>query len=494
MSTSDHPTRIARAFADRAFADLELLRAAPAFGGAEVLRARRVHERGEGEPVHLALFGPVRPEITARLIAVAEAGAQSVHDQVARVLEVGEHHGGLYALAEAIEGLPVATVVDTLRKRKSALELTVIVAIGLELASLAHELHDRSDVWDADGGVGLSTVFPAGFRLEAAVLQADGRVAVRPLAAAAADPRAPTAFWAPELARRPGSAASDVFLVTQVLRALLSGDPTATGPPRVGAKAGSLGPMLAAGLAPNPDERLGLFMLVERLEHELQKLCAFEAHELIASVMEDEGLGSADDTSPQASDPRPGAATEAIRARLRTAKNALIVRWPRRGSEPRGRSPEPHLTALQDRVPLGDGSSEAIGRVFTEEGDNLGLEIAVDVDFESQSETDAIPRARVAAVLDLAAASLHNTESATQTQTQRPGWELTAESDPPWVSVSDEVQMVAEARQSPPITPSEIEGGPTVEMNLGRLPLVADKDDDDEEDPDVTADPDEPRR
>src|SRR5689334_19947141 len=122
------------------FADFALLRSEPSYGGAEVLRAKRVLANGAGDAVHLALFGDVQRERAARLASVASIAAQTAHDQVARILEVGTAGNALYAAAVPAEGVDVASILEQERRRKAVPDVAFSVSLALQLAQIAAEL------------------------------------------------------------------------------------------------------------------------------------------------------------------------------------------------------------------------------------------------------------------------------------------------------------------------------------------------------------------
>ncbi len=441
------------------FADFALLKAVPSYGGAEIVLARRARptpiDRARplppvADPVHLALFGDAEAAEAARIIAVASSAAQTAHEQVARILEVGAHDGTLYATAVAVDGVDVAATVEHDRRRQAAPDVAFSLAVAQQLAQVALDLHERGDVWAEDDGTGLSALFPAGLRLDALVLRKDGRLAVRILAGAAADPARPTAFRAPELATHKPTVASDVFVAAQALRALLTGDAAAMSAPRFGPAAAQLGPLLAAALAKNPDERLGLFMLVERLGVELERVAGrTPAAAVAASFLKREYRALVPDDADDSSTTTPSLP--------RSAGKAPTVFWPAPKKKDAVAAPvaadtfdlDAGLTAELPLLPGGDDSSSAVGRVFDELEDD-------DEDFV----TEPIARAD----LERAAAGI--------TITERPAAhkrsEGTSESEPPWISMSEDFALVdgasPEAKGAPPPDIAELETGPTVEM------------------------------
>src|SRR5438309_1207526 len=119
------------------FADYALLRSEPSYGGAEVLRAKRVLPNGgTGDAVHLALFGDADTDRAARLASVASIAAQTAHDQVARILEVGTAGKALYAAAVPAEGVDVAAVLEHERRRKQVPDVSLVISIALQLAQV----------------------------------------------------------------------------------------------------------------------------------------------------------------------------------------------------------------------------------------------------------------------------------------------------------------------------------------------------------------------
>lgn len=237
------------------FADFALLRASPSYGGAEIVRARRVGERGLEAPVHLALFGAnsVRDAaLEQRLLDLAEGSAHVEHDAVVHIAEVGRFEGSLYAITAPLEGVDLATLLEHDRRRRAKLDARFVLAIAFSLARVVQDLHELGDVWSA-GAVGLSTLFPAGLRPEAVVLRPDGAVLLRVLSAA--DDGTPSAYRAPELDHELGGAAADVFAVIQVLRALLAVDVNAQAAPRLPEKSAALPTLLVGALQRRPEDR-----------------------------------------------------------------------------------------------------------------------------------------------------------------------------------------------------------------------------------------------
>lgn len=408
----------------------------------------------------MAFFGPVREPVVARLVAAADAVGRSVHDRVGRILEVGSSSGALYAVAEAVEGVPLSALIERQRRTRASPHVELALAITFQLAELANDLHDRSDVWDVAAGVGLSSLFPAGLTLDAVILLPDGAVMIRPLAAAANAPESPSAFRAPELGKQPASAASDVFLVAQTLRALLSGDSTAMSPPRLAGALAAFAPLLAAGLAPNPDERLGLFMLLERLQTWLSTTGRDAAAVVMEAVQSEPETAFARDP-----DPAPSPAALALGAQPAAARAVLEVAWPRRPQSAPPGAPEIADVAFETTVvPLRHQTapvSEVVGRVFTGEGKSP---------FERPQETEAWARPSASMTLDVAVASLDDPTGETRQRSADAARHTSQPGEPPWLSESDLAPL-----SSPPIPPprgapipnlAEMDAGPTVEMKL----------------------------
>lgn len=427
------------------FADFALLHAVPSYGGAEVLRAQRILPQGEGPAVHLALLGQ-DAGVLARVVAMAEAGTLAAHEQVARIHEVGRFEGEGYAVADAVDGVELGAVLEHDRRKKVVPDLAFALAVAHQLAQLAVELQERGDVWAADGGAGLSALFPSGLRLDGVVVRADGKVAVRVLAGAGHDSSRPTPFRAPELRHGRPSASSDVFLVTQVLRALLSCDPSATSAPRLTAGAASLAGLLAAGLAANPDERLGLFMLVERIAGALASAAPrIGAPAVVVAALKREYKALAPDGAPGA----PAAiAAAGLRAQLGAVHAAMRVVWPFSPSEER-RPTAVHRGFAAEDVDLSSG----VERVFADEPDD-GATMTL----------RAPPRA--SPLIDVAVLTMAD-ELTTQTRAhaspgklaEAPGETAEGASEPPWLPSSD--AGLLEASAAPPPSLSDIEGGPT---------------------------------
>lgn len=491
------------------FADFALLRAVSSYGGAEVLRARRVLGHGAGAPVHLALLGTDQA-LVSRVAAVA--AGQAPHDQVARILEVGSYDGTGYAVADAVDGVELSAILEHDRRKKAQPDLAFSLAVAGQLAQLSLELNERGDVW-ASASAGLSSLFPAGLRLDGVVLRPDGVVAVRVLAGAVQDPARPTPFRAPELrsrSRKP-AASSDVFVVTQVLRALLSCDASATSAPRLTGPAAQLGNLLAAGLSASPDERLGLFMLVERFVATLgQHAPRLKPAAVVAAALKRDYKALLPEPSP---DPDLGTIATGLRARLGAVRASLEVAWPKDGEDglpPTGEDARPtqvhpsfgavvadvSVTDTPARIArdvTNDDVPSGVGRVFTDDDDPAQVTDSL--------RPSPFKRKRVvssAPVLDAAVETVAE-EMTTQTRQYLKGdaakKDLTAESEPPWVASVDVVSETGavrapvdisgfdvsveapEATGAPPILPSEIEGGPTIQMPMRDDAEVNDDDD-----------------
>ncbi|MBI1947454.1 MAG: hypothetical protein HYS27_17300 [Deltaproteobacteria bacterium] len=430
------------------FGAYSLVRAVPSYGGAEVVRARRWRAgRFEGA-VHLALYGPAK--IEQRLIASAEALAAARHDRVARIHEVGRCEGSLYAVADPLEGLDVRSLLEHDRSRRAAPDVALAVAVALALARTAAELLDK-DVWAGARGAGISSLFAAGLRLDALVLQRGG-VSLRPLAGAADDPSAPTPFRAPEIGARyaPANAATDVFLIAQVLRALCAGDASAAAAPRLGRSGAALAPILADGLAAVPDERPGLDLLIDRLARALHDVAGDRSPaELIDAATAGERKVA---IPPPAPDPEPS--QDDARA-AEVAQEAWIA-WPPEADDDVRTARSLPAFALRS-----SGSDhEAVDRVFTDEG-TAAPEVA-------RAEHGRVEIGRVREMADDTTQKLPMPPS--RASSSRP-----STSDPPWASAKD-VLPVEDSKKRPAAAPppvaSEVEAGPTVEM---RSPFDEDK-------------------
>lgn len=472
------------------FADFALLRAVSSYGGAEVLRARRILPGGVAAPVHLALLGTDKA-VVRRVAAVA--GVQAPHDQVARIIEVGTYDGQAYAVADAVDGVELSAVLEHDRRKKATPDLALSLAVAGQLAQLSVELNERGDVWAADGGTGLSALFPAGLRLDGVVLRADGKVAVRVLAGAVQDPARPSPFRAPELRNRKPSASSDVFLVTQVLRAMLSGDASATSAPRLTGPAASLANLLAAGLSASPDERLGLFMLVERFVQALASAAPrLKPAQVVAAALKRDYKVLAPEIA--AADPDYAATATGLRGRLGAVRRALDVAWP---VDDEGTPTGEDRQATAVHAPFaGDTSDIQVDLAFSDDlPSGVGRVFGSDDDLDQITDTLRAPRLRKPAVPSTAPVLHHAAETIAEemtTQTKQYRKELTMESDPPWVSsvdlVSEGFDISVEATGAPLASPSDIEGGPTIQMPMRQMPGGSDPDDNAQEAPSDHAD------
>jgi hypothetical protein len=231
--------------------------------------------------------------------------------------------------------------------------------------------------------------------------------------------------------------ASDVFLVAQTMRALLTCDPSATSAPRLQPSASHLGSLLAAALSVNPDERIGLFMLVERLAEELERLAGKTAAVgVCGSFLKREYRAL---VPPDVADPRVDGA--ALAKQIASARPSLSVLWPR--EVPSGATVtddeedfEERMTTAQVKLPV-DGSS-AIDRVFD--------------DGDEESITGPTSKLRLP------------TAGETLSDTAPPEKPVpTVASEPPWISISDDVKLI-EASSAPTPSVSEIDGQPTIPM------------------------------
>ena len=249
------------------FADFALLAAIPSYGGAEILRAQRVLPSGAGPRVHLALFGR-SDAVARRVVDVASVAANVEHRAIARILEVGRFDGIVYGVAEPAEGVDAAAllVVDKTRRRAPPPELALGIALAVSRVIVA--LHESGDIWAAEGAVGLSSVFPAGLGPDTIFLEPSGAVRLRVLAAAAGDPRATSAFRAPDAAP---SVAADVYSLGRLLMALLAGDPSGLEAPRLSVGSPLLR-FLPRLLDARPDDRPEIHDVTERLETLLAEL------------------------------------------------------------------------------------------------------------------------------------------------------------------------------------------------------------------------------
>lgn len=414
------------------FGDFTLVRAVSSYGGAEVVRARRCRGGVQGPPVHLALYGAA--PVQERLIATAEAAAHGPHERIARIFEVGRCQGSLYAVADALDGLDLRTLLEHERSRRAAPDVGLALAVALGLAQIAQDLMER-DVWAGARGAGLSSLFASGLRLDAVVLGESG-VALRPLAGAADDPARPTPFRAPELgaAAAPSSGVADVFAITQVLRALCAGDPDARSGPRLGPTTAGVAPLLAAGLAASVDERVPLASLIDQLRDLLEAVSG-EARPV--AVVRRALAGTLRPLLPPTT-PEPLVPNEPRDEERR----AMTVVWPDTADE----EARTHrsLPVWAGAPPSSD--HEAVARVFTEEGEPPPTAVRLEI-------------GPVGAFAD----------EPTQKLPARPSGSSPrrSASDPPWISGSD-VEVVEETgtrpAAAPVAVPSELEGGPTVEM------------------------------
>lgn len=249
------------------FADFALLASIPSYGGAEILRAQRVLPSGAGPRVHLALFGRSN-EVARRVVDVATAAARVEHPALARILEVGRFDGIVYGVADPAEGVDVSSmlIADNTRRRAPPYELALGIATAVARVVVA--LHETGDAWAAEGLIGLAGVFPGGVGPEVLFLEANGAVRLRVLAAAAADPRAPSAFRAPDATI---TQASDVYSLGRLLFALLAGDPSGQTAPRLPSSS-SLARVLPRLVDARAEDRLDLHDLVDRLEQGMAEL------------------------------------------------------------------------------------------------------------------------------------------------------------------------------------------------------------------------------
>ena len=395
------------------FADFVLLSAASSYGGAEVLRARRVTDRGVEPPVHLALFGSQSIRDAAleqRLLDLAEAGAPLAHEAVARIQEIGRHEGSLYATAHIAEGVDLATLLEHERRRRATPDVRFVLAVAFSLARVGQELHDLGDVFTARAP-GLAGLFPSGMRADAVVLRPDGAVLVRALSGAPVEATAPSAYRAPELAEGRASMASDVFTTIQVLRALLAVDVNAQAAPRLPERCGALPTVLVGALQRRPEDRPLIDAVVDALRD------AFADHapghspaELIAQALRREYRSLLADEPPD--DDVPAAALAEVAGR----RSATIARRTLLYPQLARRAPIPTtgnlvVPTVAMRVQDAEGS-DGVDRVFTEEGADVGLtagrlsvlDVAVASIADSGEQTQRLHR-DAGLDLDLAAAS-----------------------------------------------------------------------------------------
>ena len=414
------------------FGDFTLVRAVPSYGGAEVVRARRRRGGLTAPAIHLALYGSA--PVQERLVAAAEAAAQGHPERVARIHEVGRCAGSLYAVGDALEGLDLRSLLEHERARRAAPNVELALAVALGLAQLATELMER-DVWAGARGAGISSLFAAGLRLDAVVLSDHG-VSLRPLAGAADDPARPGPFRAPEMGVRfaPASGVADVFAITQVLRALCANDPEAQGAPRLQPATLGVAPILAAGLAPEVDERLPLPSLVEQLRARLQE----STGEVRAAVVVKRALAGplAALVPPSPPDPAPSGQVGPLGPR------PVSVAWP---LEPEDQPITDQNIPAFARVSR-SSDHEGVARVFTEEGEATSVRLEIGPAAELADE----PTQKMPARPSQASAPRKTT------------------SDPPWVSSGDVKPLASDesrAAAAPVAIASEIEGGPTVELH-----------------------------
>ncbi len=421
------------------FADLALLRASPSYGGAEIVRARRVGDGGLEPAVHLALFGANSARDAAleqRLLDLAEGSARVEHDAVAHITEVGRFEGSLFAVADAKEGVDLATLLEHERRRRAKPDARFVLAVVFTFARVVQDLHELGDVWSA-GAAGLSTLFPAGLRPEAVVLRGDGAVLLRVLAAA--DATAPTAYRAPELDDEPGSAAADVFTTIQVLRALLAVDVNAQAAPRLPEKCAALPTLLVGALQRRPEDRPTLDSVIGTLRAAFAENAPGQAPAAVieAALRRDyHALLPVDADDAVAPDEL--AALVARRASVLAARTLLFPRVTRPAAPPtRARSV---VATVEMRRPIvatvamrhqGAPEHDDVDGVFTQEGDTS--EGASPSSFEvttappptpSHSSHDELVRS---SVLEVAAASIGVGIDKTQKQLRDASLEVSSE-------------------------------------------------------------------
>lgn len=424
------------------FADFALLRTSSSYGGAEILRARRVAENGVGPPIHLALFGAQSVRDAAleqRLLDLAEAAAPLHHDAVARIAEVGRYDGSLYAAAAAVEGIDLATLLEHDRRRRAQPDARFVLAVAFSLARVVQDLHELSDVWAA-GAAGLSGLFPAGLRPEAVVLRSDGAVLLRVLAGAVAHAGAPTPFRAPELAEGLGSAASDVFATIQVLRALLAVDVNAQAAPRLPEKSAALPTLLVGALQRNPEHRPTLDAMVDTLRAAFADNAPNQAPAamIVAALRRDYRALLPDERGDD------GVPTKVIDevARRRSAvvagRTVLFPRVARRAPPPaRDRSVVATVEMIRPVVAtqamrrLEGRREDDVDRVFTQEGDTS--EGASPSSIENTTSRPSVAAVKSAegphrsSILDVAAASLGDGVDKTQKQMRDAALDVSSE-------------------------------------------------------------------
>ncbi|MBI1945489.1 MAG: hypothetical protein HYS27_07325 [Deltaproteobacteria bacterium] len=424
------------------FADFALLRTSSSYGGAEIVRARRVTEGGVEPPVHLALFGTQSVRDAAleqRLLDLAEAAAPLDHEAVARIAEVGRYDGSLYAATAAVEGIDLATLLEHERRRRAKPDARFVLAVAFSLARVVQDLHELGDVWAA-GGVGLSVLFPDGLRPEAVVLRADGAVLLRVLAGALAPAGAPTPFRAPELVEGAGSAASDVFATIQVLRALLAVDVNAQAAPRLPEKCAALPTLLVSALQKNPEDRPTLDATVDTLRAAFADNAPNQAPAAVITTALRRDLRALLPDE-RGDDAVPAAAIDEIarrRGSVLAGRTVLFPRVARRAPPPtRERSVvatvEMHrpVVATVAMRRLERHREDDVDRVFTQEGDTS--EGASPSSLENTSSRPSVPPANSdsgavrSSILDVAAASIGDSVDKTQKQLRDAALDVSSE-------------------------------------------------------------------
>jgi len=245
------------------FADFALLAAVPSYGGAEILRAQRVLPMGPGPRVHLALFGR-NDRVMHRVVAAANAGAAILHPAIARIYEVSRFDGVVYGVGDPSEGLDLSALLANRRPVPVEMGLAITAAV----ARVAVAVHDAGGPGYRGPPLGLGAVLSGGLSPDGVFLEPTGAVRLRPLAAAGTDPEVPSAFRAPEEAI---SMAADVFSLGRLLMALLSGDGTGTGVPRLPTTSPVTG-LMTRLVAARASERPHLHEVVTRLEGLLRDL------------------------------------------------------------------------------------------------------------------------------------------------------------------------------------------------------------------------------
>jgi hypothetical protein len=410
---------------------------------------------GVEQLVHVGMFGKVGTKSAARieqrLTGVAEASASLAHDAVARITEIGVHHDTLYAVAEAAEGVDVGQIIEHERRKRSVPEARLTIAVIFSLARTVLELHERGDVWAQRAG-GLAGLFPAGIRPEAVLLRKDGAVVLRVLAGAVDDEATPTPFRAPELARagKTATVAADVFALVQLMRAMLSADPTATSPPRLPTRGGALPTLLVSALSENPDDRPGLEALMDRMRESFIDNAANNSPAAVIgaalrreyrALLLDEGMR--EDVTP--------AAADELRKRLKEATQKTRVSFPLdRATRAPSASAVPAAeldaspTVAIPRFEHKSATSDAVDRVFTEEGsaDSSSAGFSIDV-------ASATGAARIRG----APRTLSDDDN-TQKLLRGALADLDSAGDVPWLSKAD-VELVSETGDVPvPTAPS----------------------------------------